>query len=638
MTERDPRAGGSPPPDAVTGGDAAPPPPPATPAPAQPRPASARPEPGPGDAPTVAWNPPARSELISEAPPARGPVRRASAGRVRWGIALLVTALIVGVGIAAFVLVSGQRSNSAVVGYVPDDTLMYGELRLDLPGDQRQKLGQFLSKFPGFRDQSTLDVKLDDVLDRIIRAATQDQQDWTTKIEPWFGGQLGLSMGPLPTTADDAAMAAGRGLLVATVKDAALARTWVDEVIATSGAGDATTETYSGVEVRLWGEGDARGGLAIPDGKVLLVGDETSLRTAIDTGGNGGFGNTERFRAASASLEGDSLGHMYIDMTRYLEWSAAMSGEMGVVMPLPALTADLTPDWVLVNLQARGDALAIEVTSPHLELGPDDNRVGPLAEHLPPGTLLLSDAHEYGATMREIVARVRADPEMAEVFTQIDEYLAVVGGEDGVLGWMGDAGIAVARNGDGVHGGLVFTPTDRAKAERLFTTLRSFANLGGSSAGITIRDEDHNGTPITIIDAGDFDDLMGAAGAADVPGIDLPEGRAELAWAVSDQVVVIGVGPSFVRAVLDAGPGPSLAEDGRYRAHLAQVTGENLGGAWIDITAIRELVETLGPADPDSFAAYERDVKPYLLPLDAAIGSNARDGDVDRSTFIVTVK
>jgi hypothetical protein len=112
----------------------------------------------------------------------------------------------------------------------------------------------------------------------------------------------------------------------------------------------------------------------------------------------------------------------------------------------------------------------------------------------------------------------------------------------------------------------------------------------------------------------------------------------ELAWAVTDQVVVIGVGPSFVRAVLDAGPGPSLAENARYQALIGQVGTENVGSFWLDITGVRELAEQFGAAEPEAMAAYEQDAKPYLLPLDAIIAANVRDGDRDRSIFIVTVK
>ena len=79
---------------------------------------------------------------------------------------------------------------------MPADTVQYVEGRLDLPGDQRQKLGEFLAKaIPGFDDQAQLEPKLEDVLDRLVRSATDGKQTWTANIEPWFGGQLAVGMG-----------------------------------------------------------------------------------------------------------------------------------------------------------------------------------------------------------------------------------------------------------------------------------------------------------------------------------------------------------------------------------------------------------------------------------------------------------
>jgi hypothetical protein len=294
-----------------------------------------------------------------------------------------------------------------------------------------------------------------------------------------------------------------------------------------------------------------------------------------------------------------------------------------------------------MQVQARGDALGFEAVTPHAPIGPDSNRAGALAQHVPPETIVLSEAHDYGASIRELIALLRQEPELAEAFRQIDQGLAILGGEDGLLGWMGDAGIAVARDGDGIHGGLVFTPTDRAKAERLLTTLRGFAQLGGAQAGITVREEPYAGTTMTILDAGDLGELlqqgMGMSGAPLPPDV-VPEGRLEIAWAATDQVVVLGVGSSFVKAVLDAGAGASLADDARYQALVNQVGAENVGSFWLDVTAIRELVEQLASSEPDALAEYERDVKPYLVPLDAMVSANVVDGDRDRSTFIVTVK
>ena len=586
------------------------------------------------DAPTVAWTRPASgsADEATQRMPAAEPVRPSGGrNRGRWAAALLVTALIAAAGIAAVFFLTGQAAPSTVVGYAPRGSVVYGELRLDLPGDQRQKLGQFLAKFPGFADQSTLEVKLDDVLDRVVRAVSEDRQDWSTKIKPWFGGELGFSIGALPPP--DAPEQA-RVLLIASVTDTAKARAWFDEVTADlPRSGDQNGVT-------LFGEGSPKGAMAVADNRVMLVGDEASVRAAIDSKGNSDFKADERFKTALAAAEGDSLGYTYLDLRTYVDWAAGLTESLGgAPMPLLGLTRDLTPEWMLLRLQARGDAIAFEAVNPHSAISAADaNRASSLAEQVPPSTFLLLDAHDYGATLRELIARVRQDPSTAEAFEQVDQALGIVGGEEGILGWMGDAGIAIARDADaGLHGGLVFRPTDREDAERLLTTLRSFVSLGGAQAGVTVRDETYNGTTITVIDLGDFQDL--AAGAGQMPpGLELPEGRLEVVYTATDDVVVIGIGQSFVRAVLDAGPGASLADEPRYQQALERVGRENLASFYFDVTAVREMVETLGSTDPAAFAQYERDVKPYLLPLDAMVQATVLEGELDRTISIITVK
>ena len=106
------------------------------------------------------------------------------------------------------------------------------EVRLDLPGDQRQAIGAFLQKFPGFKDQAALDTKLDEVLDDLVREATDNQQTYTGDIKPWFDGELAYSMGPLPPAAalKDPAKSIGdfRVLALVSIKDQAGAQAWLD--------------------------------------------------------------------------------------------------------------------------------------------------------------------------------------------------------------------------------------------------------------------------------------------------------------------------------------------------------------------------------------------------------------------------
>ena len=191
--------------------------------------------------PGVAWAP--------AVPVSTTPARRRG-GRLRWAAALAIVAVILGASAAVAALITNGASRSTVLGYVPPGSIAYGEVRLDLPGDQRQAVGAFLSKFPGFHDQAALDTKLDEILDQFIKKATNDKQTYTADIKPWFGGEIGLTVGPLPPASsmtDPATVTnALRALALLSVTDPAAADAWIDKTIAASGA-KTTTETYNGV-------------------------------------------------------------------------------------------------------------------------------------------------------------------------------------------------------------------------------------------------------------------------------------------------------------------------------------------------------------------------------------------------------
>jgi hypothetical protein len=578
---------------------------------------------------TVAWSPPPPTPTEDLTPPPAVPVERPRAGgsRLRWAIALVVTALVVVLAAAAFSLLVGQPAPSKLLGYVPADSVIYGEVRLDLPGDQRQKLGEFLSKFPGFADQSTLDAKLDEAFDRIVRGATKDSQDYTTKIKPWFGGEIGFSVGRPPA----AGATEGHGLLIVSITDAAKAKAWFDDV---SSSLTRTTAAYNGVDLVLVSEGTKKGAVGIV-GSVMLAGDESSVKAAIDSKGTGTFASNERFTKSQAALGGDGLGYLFLDGSAYVDWLSTMAG----ASPSPAIGLDdatkrLIPQWVLVRLQARGDAIAMEAVSPSVPTKVNrQNRVSKIAPHVPPTTIAIVDAHDYGPALLELIDIYRNNAATKEAFKQADQAASLIGGFNAVLGWMEDAGIVVTRDGSSLNGGLVFTSSDRAAGERLLTTLRSFAILGGGQAGITVRDEQHGETTITIIDLGDLRDLGTTAGVGALPF----EGHGEIAYASTADLIVVGVGDTFVKSVLDTKPGSSLADNGRFKSLIGRVGESNVGDAFVDITAVRELAESLAATQP-AYGAYLTDYKPYLVPLDAYIQATVIDGQLDRSTGVVVTK
>src|SRR4029079_3650036 len=100
---------------------------------------------------------------------------------------------------------------------------------------------------------------------------------------------------------------------------------------------------------------------------------------------------------------------------------------------------------------------------------------------------------------------------------------------------------------------------------------------------------------ITIVDLGDISKLSGAGGG-DMQVLPMPTGHVQIAYAVTDQVVVIGSGPGFVKHVLDTTTGTSLASNDDYKKLVDRV-GPTTGTVFVDITAIREAIEKVVSAN-----------------------------------------
>lgn len=576
------------------------------------------------------------------------PEAAAKAGRFRWAVAAGVVAVVVLATVAAIGAFTGRAANAIVLGYVPNDSIMYGEIRMDLPGDQRMAVGSFLSKFPGFADQSAIETKVDEVLDRLVGGATSGDQAYSSDIKPWFAGEVAFSIGALPDPStlmepDPSTIPDARALVLVTVNDVAGARAWVDAIIAESGAAT-SLESYGGADLTLitGGEDAQQGAYAVLGDKVLVVGDVASVKAAVDTKGTGTFGSSASLDAALDATSGDHVGFAYIALRPLLEWSSQVGGSEVLGLASDSALAGLVPDWAAFALRVEGDGLIMESLAPRTEANtPSEARASTLAAHVPSSAVVLSIAPDYGKGILDVLDMYRAEPSLKSAIDTIDQALGVLGGPDAAAGWIGDLGIVVTRTDTGVEGGLVIAPADRAAADRLFTSLRTMVSLGGSTAGVTLRDEAYAGTTITIVDLGDAQSLA-ALGGLVAPGMPepegLPAGRIELAYAITDQVVVIGAGPEFVKHVLDTTDGTSIASNDRYKGLVGRV-GQGSGIGFVDITAIRELAESAvidsGMVDQ---ATYDQDVKPFLVPFDAVIASNSVKGDVIRSRIIITVK
>ena len=555
-----------------------------------------------------------------------------SGSRLRWIVALGGVAVLVAVVLAIVAITgAGRPTQSIAVGYMPSGTVQYSEYRLDLPGDQRQKLAAYLSKFPGFADQAAVQPKLYEVFDRIVGAASHQTQTFTADIEPWFGGQIALGSGPIDASAAgngqmNPSMAGfGNALFVVTVTDQAKAGAWVQKILDNKAA----TSTYGGATLYT-----ASGMVAAVTDKVLLAGTDATVRAAIDTNGQGSLASDPEFKAALASVS-----HDYVSFT-FIDYRSLVSGMIDASAPAGGLEKSVSdamvgfiPAWLASQIRFENDAIVAEGAYPSVDIGFEaKNRASGLAGHAPPSTVFYGESHDVGAALKGFLDKLRAIPALSSTFGQIDQSAGLIGGFDGLFGWWGDTAIAVGPDADGtITGGLLIAPTDAAAARKTFETLRSFVVLGGSQAGITLRDEKHGDATVTVID---FGAAMAAAGGLP-PGV-----KAEISYTVTDDIVAIGYGTAFVNAVLDAGPGPSLADDARYKSLLARVGAENIGTSFVDIQAIRGLVE---PFIKNLFSTaewntYQTDIVPYLSHLDAFVSGARIDGGLNRLPMSFTVK
>jgi hypothetical protein len=578
-------------------------------------------------------NPYGTYEPASMVAPLSPVTRPGPRSRMRWGIALLVAAVVVGVSAAGAWLLTGRESASGLAAWMPADSVTYEELRFDLPGDQRQKLGTFLAHFPGFDDQAILDQKLAEVYDRVIQAATKDKHNYSSDIKPWFGGQTAFALGGLPQgsgTDGSGAITAGdfHALAAISTTDPTAASAWLKKILDEAGT-TYTTADHAGTQELILGASSPQGAVAVRS-QVMLIGDRTSVERSLDANGSGGLAASDAFRKAQSANDADRLLGLYVDVKSYLGFAFRMgsTADPSAVAGLQSI-ADLMPAWLGASVRAEGDALVSDYAMPHNDKLPmPANAPTTLADHLAPSTLFVYDVNDYGSTLVKSLDLYRSNPALAEGFKQVEQAVGILGGFDQLLGWVGESAAVVDRDGSTPIGGLVVVPKDRAAADRLGLQIKNLIALGGGVSGISTRDEQYAGTTITIADLGDLSRIGGSA--------NLPiSGHAELAWAITDQLVVFGVGDGFVKRVLDTKADASLGSDPRFKGLVDRVGDHNALG-FADLTAVRSLVE--GALPSEAKALYEKDYKPYLEPFDAFVFGARTSADLDSARVLVTVK
>jgi hypothetical protein len=562
------------------------------------------------------------------------PAARPGRSRVRWLLAAVLTLAVAGTAAAATLLLTGSSGDPAVLAYTPKDSVAYAELRLDLPGDQAAELATVMQAFPGFDDQAAFPTKLNEALDQLVSQASDGKRTYTSDIAPWFGGQVAMSIGALPQTRD---AGQARALLLIGTRDAAKAQAWADALVKEDG-GSVSSETYNGVTVTTAATGTPAAGHEFKAayaivGPVLALGDETSVKAAIDTGGTAGLPTDEQFKAAEGSVSDDRLAFAYVDNAAILDGVKSLAGQMASEVPeLPTAFESWAAPWTAASVRAKDEAFIVESRAPHVEaMGPASSAESKLPSFVPATTVAFAEGHDVAERVKRLKDALAADPKLADGVKQVDQTLALIGGIDGITGWMGEAGVAVTADGDSINGGLVISPTDPVAAQRLFDQLRALIALGGGQAGLTMTTEDYQGTTITVVDLAGLKNVVEGQTGLPFNGAD----GLKLAYVATDDVVALG-STDFVKQVLDTkAGGPSLAGSDRFKAALDRAGKLHASLFWLDVKGVVGVAEA--KLEDRLGAHYDTDVKPFLQGLDSVIGTTVPGESVDNGTVIISV-
>jgi hypothetical protein len=581
----------------------------------------------PGDSPPMGGTPsqpgayqPGAFQPISgpdDVPPLE-PVRESGGSGVRWLIAGLATILVLG-AVVALILVYGLRpaAVSALPEYAPANSALYAELRLDLPGDQRFKVVEFMSKFPGFADPSTFEQKITDSLDQLL-LSTGTGFSWTQDIEPWFGGQIAVfgSIG-------GERMTVPTFTAVLSVKD----RTRLDQLITARTGGVTSGHYYRDIPV--WTEGSGGAAFAVTDDAFILSLRSEDLHTSLDVkaGAAPSLATHTDFSESMATLSGDRLAAVYVDVDALATAFENLGG-------IPGMDSGLQPGpmsgKVLVELRAESDHVAL---TSRAKPGPGSTPVVPmtngpttLAERMPPDSMVYVGLHGTGAVLksgiRQMLTMAGQSPTPVDMsdLQKVEQFLGMP--LEDFLDFLDETAISFSAGPEGTYsGGLIGTVSDegvaRERLGRVTSAIRLAVTFGGLPLPVTIEEVPHGAATLTVFRV------------QDQPGTDIP--FSSISYTVTGGQLLLGV-DNFVTDALDRDPANSLAAQPRFTAALDAAGADNTAVFYVDIGRARGAIEELLPAEVRG--RYEAEMRQYVAPFSQLIFTGSMD-DEDTITRIL---
>lgn len=518
-------------------------------------------------------------------------------------LAIALTALLAATGavvVAGYLFIFAAGTDRAAAA-VPADASAYLTVYLQPTTGQQLNLAAMLGQVPGFEDAAGLDEKLHEISARFLGEAGIDYE---ADVRPWLGNQVALAASA-PASVSDPASSTSLLLLVG-VKDRALADASLADLADARGLSPERA-TYQGVAIFV----DPAASWALLDDLLLVATDRQMLERALDAAADRrpSLADDADFNGAMRRLPPDHLAAGYVNLGRI----AASSGAAEAASGYSAMG---------VALIAEPDGLRLEGSAPFRDDGASESarhafaaaaQVSTSAAWMPPQTQAAAVMFDVHGLLSDLERGLADQPAAADLLASLNQLRALAGFglgisiDDDVLPLLdGETAVAISGISAGtLHGQLIVRPPDPSAAARTLDRLQS--GLAGAGATVSQR----------------------PAGDASVVSVEVPQiGGA--AWAISGDVIVLGLTYDDVAAGLTAGSGESLADVAAYRAAW-QLAGDRGGNElYVDIGSIAD-------ASPDTLGM-TGDARDILLSISAlGLSLPARD-DTSQLRAALTVR
>lgn len=599
-------------------------------------------DPNPPDEGTVRWTAPT-GQAISPLPqvepsaaydtPPTAP--RATRRLLLPLIGLLV--LVVVVVAAAYVVLSMQRGAGAAdtrpgYEYLSDQSMLALELRLDLPGDQREQLVRFLTRFPQFSDAAQVESSFEQMLNEAIATASSGMANYDDDVRPWFSGWMVAGV-EVPPDTEAAAMGPGSFVAVLGSTSREAAERGLERV---RGADSWTSEAGPGGSI-IWSGTPRFDGTtpayALTDDAVVVSGSLEDLRTALErkTSDATDLLGVQSFSDALTRQPDGRLGMFWVDYEGFTQAMRDADGPGASDNPFEfSCPGVVQPRAMSGSMYMRDGAAHIDAAIEYVPGGPTPQmRDSGLAGRMPNGAVLFVDVHDVGAGVTSSLACLRQQPMFREPLIELEEQIGQP--IDQLVGWAGDTAFGVRYDGSTITGGLIIHSTDQLRAADAMGQLRALIAAGaGQEGGVIVREEDYNGARMVTFEL------------RDGLSMDPPAPQASMAYAFVDDLVVIGVDTSFVRAVIDTQPADSLASSPEYRRAVEAAGGASNGGVmYVDLGTSAMLADMLlasGPMDGGMMDDPAREMRAVLGALESLVLVSRVEGDVALTRMVLSAR